>query len=68
MIIDERDTGNYSYEHNPILREVLKRECEYAISALNSILEMNEEINGTKCNMVIMNQNEFKKWKEGIIK
>ena len=63
---DEHNPNNYAHEDNAIMREVEKRASQYGIVILNSILEMNEEINGTKCNMVIMNGVDFEKWKERI--
>ena len=65
---DEHDPNNYAHEDNIIMKEVEKRASKYAISVLNSILEMNEEIEGKKCNMVIMDQKEFIEWKKRIIK
>ena len=65
---DEHDPNNYAHEDNIIMKEVEKRASEYTISVLNSILEMNEEIEGKKCNMVIMDQKEFIEWKKRIIK
>lgn len=61
------DEGNYkSTDSNDILRFVDNKQSQYAVSMLNSVLEMNEEIEGKKCNMIIMNQQEFKQWKKSI--
>ena len=65
---DENNPNNYSFEDNTIMKEVEKRASQYAISTLSCILEMNEEIEGKKCNMTIMNQKTFKKWKKEINK
>lgn len=43
-------------------------ESRYAVTVINSILEMNEEIEGKQCNLVIMNQKEFNLWKKQIKK
>ncbi len=64
---EENNPNNYRHESNAIMKEVEKRASQYAISTLARMLEMNEEIEGKKCNMVIMNQASFKKWKEKII-
>ena len=63
---DERNPNNYAHEDNEIMRQVEKRASEYAVTVLNCVLEMNDEINGTKCHMSIMNQHDFAKWKERI--
>lgn len=68
MIREEHDPERHTYNSDSILKEVEKRESRYGISTLNSILEMNDEINGTRCNMVIMHRPEFEKWKEEISK
>ncbi len=61
MQVDEK---NYkSTESNDVLKLVDIKQSQYAYCVLNSILAMNEEIEGKKCNMVIMNQEEFKQWK-----
>ena len=57
-----------SCENNKIMQEVEKRASEYAITVLNCVLEMDDEINGTKCHRSIMSPIEFNKWKERILK
>lgn len=49
-------------------REKLIREIEssYAITTIEVILQIAEEVEGNRCCMQIMNQDEFKKWKEKI--
>ena len=64
MEVDEHNPNNYAHEDNQIMRLVEKRASQYGITVLNCVLEMNEEIEGKKCNMAIMNQEEFKKWKK----
>ena len=66
LIEEHHDPERHNYSTDSILREVEKRESQYGLSTLNCILEMNEEIEGKKCNMVIMNDIEFKKWKKEI--
>ena len=65
MIKDEEKLK--SCANNKIMQEVEKRASEYAITVLNCVLEMNDEINGTKCHRSIMSTIEFDKWKERII-
>ena len=59
---DEHNPNNYAHEDTAIMREVEKRASQFGITILNCILEMNEEINGTKCNRIIMGEEEFRKW------
>ena len=66
MVEDEHNPNNYVHEDTEIIRLVEKRASQYATTVLNSVLEMNEEIEGKKCNMVIMNGIEFEKWKKKI--
>ena len=55
-----------SFEPTERLRLLDKIESRYAVSVLNSILEMSVEIEGRMCNLVIMNQKEFNNWKKKI--
>jgi hypothetical protein len=43
-------------------------EDEYGIQLLTYLLEILPEIEGKKCHMITMNQEEFKQWKEEITK
>lgn len=52
--------------NDSILREVEKRESGYGLSILKNILEMNQEIEGKKCNMIIMDKDDLKKWRKEI--
>lgn len=63
---EEHNPNNYAHEDTEIMQLVEKRASQYGITVLNSILEMNEEIEGKKYNMVTMGEKEFKKWKKEI--
>lgn len=64
----EEESNTYTTEQNPRLRFLDEIESNYAVVLLESILDMNDEISGKKCNMIIMNQKEFKNWKQYIKK
>ena len=68
MKTDEHDHNNYRHEDSAVMREVEKRASQYAITCFDCILEINDEINGTKCHRSIISPIEFDKWKERIIK
>lgn len=55
-----------SYETNKIMQEVEKKASQYAITVLNCVLEMSDEISGKKLHRSIMSPIEFDKWKERI--
>lgn len=63
---DEDNPYNWSNTDNAVMKEVEKRASQYAITTLNCVLEMSEEIEGKKCNMAIMNQSDFKKWRKKV--
>ncbi len=65
---DEHNPNNYAHEDTEVMKAVEKRASEYAITVLNCVLEMNDEINGTKCHRSIMSPIEFNKWRERVIK
>lgn len=66
MIKDERNSNPNNLASDAVMLEVVKKESSYAVTCLTCILEMNEEIEGKKCNRIIMNKEEFKKWKKVI--
>jgi len=60
------ELNTYSTEQNKRLRLLDEIESDYAVTVLNNLLEVVDEVEGKKCNMVIMNQEEFKQWKKNI--
>ena len=48
-----------------LLRRIENREC---FATLNWVLSLLPEIEGKECQMITMNENEFKEWKRKITK
>lgn len=58
---------NYkAHEDNPIMELVSKQESQYAITTMDVILEMSDEISGKQCHLSIMNSKQFNQWKKKI--
>lgn len=64
----DQELNTHSTEQITRLRFLDEIESNYAVSVLNSLLEVVDEVEAKKCNMVIMNQEEFKKWKKEVKK
>lgn len=57
---------NYPFHHTHNERLLEEIELNTQISMLEWIVSMLPEIEGKQCNMVMMNREEFKKWKKKI--